>query len=103
MRIFLILHNYLLYCKELNKQELLRKNKDKEWLCVDSVVNELEIQAHLRHPNILRVFSWFHDLSTVYLVLELAPAGNLYEALNKQTKKRFSELRSAWYINQLAA
>ena len=30
---------------------------------------EIEIQSHLRHPNILRLFGYFYDESRVYLIL----------------------------------
>ena len=34
---------------------------------------EIEIQSHLRHPNILRLFGYFYDECRVYLILEFAP------------------------------
>lgn len=33
---------------------------------------EIEIQSHLKHPNILRLFGYFYDQSRVYLILEFA-------------------------------
>uniref|UniRef100_A0A1I8EGP9 Aurora kinase n=1 Tax=Wuchereria bancrofti TaxID=6293 RepID=A0A1I8EGP9_WUCBA len=42
---------------------------------------EIEIQYHLRHPNILRLYGYFHDDDRVYLVLEFAPKGNLFQHL----------------------
>lgn len=39
------------------------------------VRREVEIQCHLRHPNILRMYGYFHDESRVYLILEYAPKG----------------------------
>ncbi|KAH0619175.1 hypothetical protein JD844_018929 [Phrynosoma platyrhinos] len=36
---------------------------------------EVEIQSHLRHPNILRLYGYFHDATRVYLILEHAPRG----------------------------
>ncbi|XP_033754930.1 serine/threonine-protein kinase Aurora-2-like [Pecten maximus] len=62
---------------------------------------EIEIQSHLRHPNILRLFGYFHDKSRVYLILEYAPKGELYKELMKN--KRFDENRTVTYINQLAS
>ncbi|XP_021347995.1 aurora kinase A-B-like [Mizuhopecten yessoensis] len=62
---------------------------------------EIEIQSHLRHPNILRLFGYFHDKSRVYLILEYAPKGELYKELMKD--KRFDEKRTVTYINQLAS
>lgn len=61
---------------------------------------EVEIQSHLRHPNILRLFGYFYDKSRVYLVLEYAAKGELYKEL--QRCKFFSEKRSATYIASLA-
>ncbi|XP_062328259.1 aurora kinase A [Osmerus eperlanus] len=60
---------------------------------------EVEIQSHLRHPNILRLYGYFHDAARVYLILEFAPKGELYGEL--QRCGRFDEARSATYIMEL--
>ncbi|XP_041946355.1 aurora kinase A [Alosa sapidissima] len=61
---------------------------------------EVEIQSHLRHPNILRLYGYFHDASRVYLILEFAPKGQLYTEL--QCCGTFNDQRSATYIMELA-
>ncbi|XP_059176389.1 aurora kinase C-like [Physella acuta] len=61
---------------------------------------EIEIQTHLRHPHILKLFGYFYDDSRIYLILEYAPKGELYKELQKH--KRFDDARSAKYIAQLA-
>uniref|UniRef100_A0A8C5I291 non-specific serine/threonine protein kinase n=1 Tax=Gouania willdenowi TaxID=441366 RepID=A0A8C5I291_GOUWI len=61
---------------------------------------EVEIQSHLRHPNILRLYGYFHDSSRVYLILEYAPRGELYSEL--QRCRSFPEDKSATYIMELA-
>lgn len=61
---------------------------------------EVEIQSHLRHPNILRLYGYFHDASRVYLILEYAPRGELYGEL--QRCGSFPEDRTATYIMELA-
>ncbi|KAM3878063.1 aurora kinase A [Diretmus argenteus] len=61
---------------------------------------EVEIQSHLRHPNILRLYGYFHDSSRVYLILEFAPKGELYSEL--QRCGSFNEERSATYVMELA-
>lgn len=61
---------------------------------------EIEIQAHLRHPNILRLYGYFYDENRVYLILEFAPGGELYKKLQKEEK--FSEAQAAEYIYRLA-
>lgn len=44
---------------------------------------EIEIQSHLRHTNILRLYGYFYDQSRVYLILEFAARGELYKELQK--------------------
>ncbi|XP_036989538.2 aurora kinase A isoform X1 [Artibeus jamaicensis] len=61
---------------------------------------EVEIQSHLRHPNILRLYGYFHDATRVYLILEYAPLGAVYRELQKLS--RFDERRTATYITELA-
>lgn len=61
---------------------------------------EVEIQSHLRHPNILRLFGYFYDDEKVYLILEYAARGELYKELQRCTN--FDERRAATYIASLA-
>ena len=61
---------------------------------------EIEIQSHLRHPNILRLYGYFFDKTRIYLILEFAARGELYKEL--QRCGRFGEQQSAEYIAQMA-
>ncbi|XP_045388487.1 aurora kinase C [Lemur catta] len=61
---------------------------------------EIEIQSHLQHPNILRLYNYFHDARRIYLILEYAPRGELYKELQKNQK--FDEQRTATIIEELA-
>ncbi|XP_065422140.1 aurora kinase C-like isoform X2 [Chrysemys picta bellii] len=54
---------------------------------------EIEILSHLRHPNILRFYNYFHDRTRIYLMLEYAPGGELYKELQKH--EHFEETRTA--------
>jgi len=63
---------------------------------------EIEIQSHLRHPHVLRMFGYFYDETRVYLILEFAPRGEMYKALQKQPDGRFDEKKTAKFIYQLA-
>jgi aurora kinase A len=65
------------------------------------VRREIEIQSHLRHPNILRMYGFFHDEQRIYLILEYASGGTLFNALKKFTK--FDENKSARYIKSLVS
>ena len=60
---------------------------------------EIEIQSHLRHRNILRLFGYFYDDERIYLVLEFAPGGEVFKKMKKEG--RFSEETAARYIAQM--
>ncbi|KAH6592096.1 hypothetical protein BASA50_008242 [Batrachochytrium salamandrivorans] len=85
---------YVVALKILFKTELSEAKVEKQ------LRREIEIQSHLRHPNILRLYGYFYDSKRVYLILEYAAQGEMYKKLQKLT--RFSESVSAKYISQMA-
>ncbi|XP_031269669.1 serine/threonine-protein kinase Aurora-3 isoform X1 [Pistacia vera] len=60
---------------------------------------EMEIQTNLLHPNILRLYGWFHDDERIFMILEYAYGGELYRELRK--KGHFTEKQAATYIASL--
>lgn len=80
--------------------KVLFKNAIKKADIEHQVRREIEIQTHLRHPNILRMYGYFHDDARIYLILEYAPGGACYKELQKHTC--FDEKRTVKYIVQLA-
>ncbi|CAK9145818.1 unnamed protein product [Ilex paraguariensis] len=60
---------------------------------------EMEIQTSLRHPNVLRLFGWFHDSERIYLILEYAHGGELYKEL--RITGNLTEKQAATYISSL--
>ncbi|KAH9605616.1 hypothetical protein KSS87_001028 [Heliosperma pusillum] len=60
---------------------------------------EMEIQMSLRHPNVLRLFGWFHDTDRIFLVLEYAFGGELYKVLRRSGF--LPENQAATYIASL--
>lgn len=54
---------------------------------------EIEIMCHLQHPNILQLYTYFHDERRIYLVLEYAYLGQMYSELRRLG--RFSEHRAS--------
>ena len=86
--------NYVVALKILYKDELQENKVEKQ------LRREIEIQSHLRHPNILRLYGYFYDKKRVYLILEYAANGELYKILRKA--KRFAEPLAAKYIAQMA-
>ncbi|KAK0422859.1 hypothetical protein QR680_007829 [Steinernema hermaphroditum] len=85
---------YIVALKVLFKNQLEKHNLETQ------LKREIEIQYHLRHDNILRLFGYFHDSTRVYIVLEYAGRGCVYDLLKKE--KKFSAPRSASYIKQVA-
>lgn len=81
--------------KVLHKDELISGKVEK------LVRREIEIQSHLAHPNILRLFGHFHDQKRIFLILEFAGKGELYKHLRRE--QRFPEWKSAQYIAQMVA
>lgn len=81
--------------KVLHKSELVQGKVEIQ------VRREIEIQSNLRHPNVLRLFGYFHDKKRIFLVLEYAGHGELYKHLQKAGK--FPEWRAAQYIAQMTA
>jgi serine/threonine protein kinase len=43
------------------------------------------------HPNILRMYGYFHDEASLYMILEYAPGGNLHNFMEKLPTKCFDE------------
>ena len=79
---------------------IFKKQVDKHGV-LPQLKEEIEIQSRLRHPGILRLFGFFHDEKRVYLVLELAPGGELFKRLQQETT--FGEAQTGKWIGQLAA
>ncbi|KAJ7356624.1 kinase-like protein [Mycena albidolilacea] len=86
--------NYILALKTLYKCELVKNKVEKQ------TRREIEIQQNLRHPNIIRLFGFFHDETRIFLMVEFAGKGELYKQLSKHGC--FTEKRSSRYIDQMA-
>ncbi|VDL62129.1 unnamed protein product [Hymenolepis diminuta] len=92
---------------------LARENESRFILCLkimlrmhfstDEAMNrlkrEIEIQSHLKHPNIIRMYGYFYDEKRIYYMLEYAPKGDLCKEMEKF---QFNLTRVATYVNQLA-
>ncbi|KAF8583124.1 kinase-like protein [Ramaria rubella] len=85
---------YILALKCLYKSEIVQSKVEKQ------IRREIEIQQNLRHPNVLRLYGYFHDEKRIFLMLEFAGKGELYKQLSKHGK--FTDKRSSRYIAQMA-
>ncbi|KAF8133910.1 kinase-like protein [Boletus edulis] len=86
--------HYILALKCLYKSEIVQSRVEKQ------IRREIEIQQNLRHPNVLRLYGYFHDEKRIFLMLEFAGKGELYKQLSKHGS--FSEKRGSRYIDQMA-
>lgn len=87
---------FLVAMKVLFKSELAKGRVEKQLL------REVEIQSRLKHPHILRLYTWFHDERKIYIALEMASRGELYKHLKAAPGGRFNEHRAAKYTYQVA-
>ena len=95
---------YILALKCLYKSEIIQSKVEKQ------IRREIEIQQNLRclywmltsalaltvahrHPNVLRLYGYFHDEKRIFLMLEFAGKGELYKQLCKHGK--FTDKRSS--------
>jgi hypothetical protein len=85
---------YIVALKVLSKAQLLKSGVEHQ------LRREIEIQGHLRHKHILRMYGYFYDNKNIYLILEYSPGGELYKKLT--AKGSFSERTSARFISDLS-
>lgn len=85
--------HYVVALKVLFKSQILDSAIEHQ------VRREVEIQCRLRHPNILRMYGYFHDEKRIYLILEYAKNGALYKLLKE--RGRFDEKTAAIYVRDL--
>ena len=85
---------YIVALKTLSISQLMKYGIEHQ------LQREVEIQTHLRHKGIVRLFGYFWDSKTIYLILEYCSKGELYAELKKN--KKIPEQQAASYIYQLA-
>ncbi|CAG0879415.1 unnamed protein product, partial [Cyprideis torosa] len=86
--------NFLLAMKVLFKAQLSKYNMEHQ------LRREIEIHQRVKHPNIVRLFTWINHTDKIFLLLEYAPGGDMYTHLSKL--RRFTERRTATYVWQIS-
>lgn len=79
--------------------KVLPKNKEIAKI-IHQIREEIKIQSHLNHRNILRLYDYFRDERKIYLVLEYAPKGSVLEFQKRFSN--FSESITSKIIKQTA-
>ena len=84
--------------------KVIHKKQIEKYRIQHQLKREMEIQTSLRHPNILRLYGWFHDNERVFLILEYAHGGELYKELRKKghlSEKQAATVKFHFYMSHL--
>lgn len=81
--------------KAMSKKEIVDFKLEKNFR------REIEVQRSINHPYISRLYGFFFDNTNVYLILEYAVHGELYQLL--KTHRRFDDITASSYIFQVAS
>lgn len=63
--------------KKVNKKEV-------DETMMKQIFHEIKIQLFIDHPNIVKLYTFFHEQNNLYLVLQLSTSGHLYDYLQKK-------------------
>jgi len=88
---------YVVALKVLFKKQLITAGVEHQ------LKREVEIQSHLRHPHILRLYGYFYDASRVYLITEFAGKGELYKHLQNMPNHTYPPAKAARFMAQLCS
>jgi len=81
--------------KVIGKQKVIEND------LVEQMKLEIRIMYQLNHPNIVKLYNHFEDNESFYLVMELAPKGQLYTKL--KLLGRLDERQAAQYIREVTS
>jgi serine/threonine protein kinase len=81
--------------------KVMKKSFIRERFLTDQVKNEINIMKRLVHPNIVQLRGVISTAMTVYIVLELAAGGDLYDEVVRV--KGLTEPRARLYFRQLVS
>jgi len=87
--------NYVVALKIMFKKDI----RDAE--LQHQVRREVEIQSHLKHKNICRLYAYFHDEKRLYIILEYCKNGSLYNKIRKEGAMNLA--KAGVYVAQIAS
>lgn len=96
-RVYCVRHKetgFVCAMKAMEKNELIQNNFQKQ------IRREVEIQSSLNHPNLTKLYGFFHDEKRVYLLMEYMINGELYKVL--KARGPFNDIRASHYVYQMA-
>jgi serine/threonine protein kinase len=81
----------------------MEKKRLKNSGMIEQITTEIKIMYSLNHENIVKLFNHFEDDTNVYLIIDYAPGGQLWNKLQKSPGKRLPEKEVALYVKDLVA
>ena len=84
--VFLVRHNITGAIRAI---KVIDKNNKEEELTDEEILNEINILKKIDHPNIVKLFEFYSNKSTYYLILEFCEGGNLYEFVDENKLSEF--------------
>lgn len=81
--------------KMINKSEVKSAGMESQ------LIQQIKIQLYSNHPNILKMYGFFHDSTKIYLLLELATNGCLFKQIRKRSN--FEQNLASFYFRQVVS
>ncbi len=79
--------------KMIKKNTINLQDDDRKFL------KEIQILIQIDHPNIIKIYEYFHDETYFYIITEFVSGGELYDTISKW--KNFNEDKAAYIMRQL--
>lgn len=96
-RVYCVRHKktgFICAMKAMEKSEIIQYNVQKQFR------REVEIQSSLSHPNLTKLYGYFHDDKRVYLLMEYLINGELYKLL--RSRGPLNDIIASHYVYQMA-
>jgi len=65
--------------------------------------NEIEVLRMMDHPHVIKLIEYFEDNDNLFLILELAEGGELFDRLHEQNGSHYSESEAARLVFKFCA
>ena len=77
--------------------KILEKNRITDQADVERVIREIKILKGIRHPNVIKLYEIIETKSNIYLIMEYASGGELFDYI--VSKDRLSDRESFKFYN----
>lgn len=79
--------------KVMHKSDIISYKLERQF------IREIEIQTTLNHPNIAKLYGYFHDKNKCYMLMEFLPNGELFKLLDRNGP--FNDITASKYVFQI--